>query len=70
MGFLATAIVNIKRKIQIPHAPNFIITGDGGNFHVRCFTNSELKQIGALWTKQLIENARGKRRQRSKKQKA
>jgi hypothetical protein len=53
--------VNIKRKIQVPRAPNYILTGDGGNFHVRSFTNSELKQIGELWTKKLIQNARGKR---------
>ena len=48
-----------KIKIQIPSVPNFIMAeGNDAKFHISDFTEKELKEIGARWTKELIAKSK------------
>ncbi len=54
-------------EVEIPRVPNFLRygSGDGQVFDVADMSDRQLKEIGAAWTKLLIEVAT-KRRQKSK----
>lgn len=53
--------INKIIEINIPKVPNFIITKDGKQtIAVKYFTEKELKEIGRLWTVNLIDKAKGR----------
>ena len=50
-----------KILIDLPMTPNFIMSADGKQkWPIREFTDKELREIGKLWTNNLIRKARAK----------
>ena len=47
-------------EVRIPHTPNFIVIGRDV-YSIVEFEDSELKEIGRRWTKNLLAKARTKR---------
>lgn len=49
--------VEVKAQIQIPSVPNFFRMTDGQSLDVAAVTEDGLREIGRVWTEELVEHA-------------
>lgn len=56
--------VAVKAKIKTPQLPNFLLAEDGQKIPIADVADADLNLIGEQWTKELIELARQRRRQK------
>jgi hypothetical protein len=57
-------VIKVQAEIKIPSVPNFFIREDGHSIPISAVTDEDLKMIGDLWTKELIEKAQAKRKKK------
>lgn len=50
--------MDIKIEIKIPAIPNYIVISDSAKVPISKLNESELREIGALWTEELVRIAR------------
>lgn len=49
---------DVRVQVVVPRPPNYLRAPGGGVFDVAQFTEEELRVIGEAWTASLLENAK------------
>jgi hypothetical protein len=59
-------IISVKTSVKVPMPPNYILHAEMENhkFDVADLSDEDLQAIGEAWTKQLIEHARKRRKEK------
>lgn len=53
--------ISVKAEIKIPMTPNFLRMADGSYIPLEAITDTGIKEIGRLWTKEMLEKAKQRR---------